>query len=457
MASDSAYAAFVNCTFARNKASVGSAVTSLKASLVFIHCTLVPGGANALVSASGIDTYFLNTLIAKPSGGTAVTAGTTTSICSSLGTQSQDAILNSAQADDLLGVRQIWYEPVQSSVSGNRDAALVLYDYKLDNIAIVTNGVKTALGDGNAGLATMPIGIDQLHGARMAPVRGSIRIATGVQPPVVNVEGVAWGQTNATINAIARVAYDDGTFANIPVTLKTNGDAVFGAAVEVDGSDLYTHNVQRVDLDGVSSGNAAMTVATSPYALVASSASAIATEESEVYLPGDEIRVTTALADSLVTTKLAVGGESFSAGSLAGFQDITLDDVNVRGGSLRIFGSNSKDGGAQMANLDNKSIGGGEAGVETEMSGSLKDGSKTLTAKYDGFVQVRVEASNTSSGKVGLKVGSVEVTPLGAIGTGGSRTPIWTVPVRKGEKVTLEARGISIGYMVQFVYFGVKE
>ena len=110
-----------------------------------------------------------------------------------------------------------------------------------------------------------------------------------------------------------------------------------------------------------------------------------------------------------------------------------------------------------MANLDNKSIGGGEAGVETEMSGSLKDGSKTLTAKYDGFVQVRVEASNTSSGKVGLKVGSVEVTPLGAIGTDGSRTPIWTVPVRKGEKVTLEARGISIGYMVQFVYFGVKE
>ena len=37
-------------------------------------------------------------------------------------------------------------------------------------------------------------------------------------------------------------------------------------------------------------------------------------------------------------------------------------------------------------------------------------------------------------------------------------------PVIKGnstftdsEKVTLEARGISIGYMVQFVYFGVKE
>ena len=458
MANTSAYGAFVNCTFARNTASVGSAVTSLKAPLVFIHCTLVPGGANALVSASGIDTYFLNTLIAKPSGGAAVTAGTVTSICSSLGTQSQSAILNPAQADDLLGVRQIWYEPVQSSASGNRDAALVLYDYKLDNIAIVTNGVKTALGDGNAGLATMPIGIDQLHGARMAPVRGSIRIATGVQPPVVNVEGVAWGRANQPINATATVVYDDGTYAdNIPVKLKTNPDAVFGASVEVDGSDLYTHNVQRVDLDGISSTNVSMTVATSPYALIASSASAIATEDSEVYLPGDEIRVTTALADSLVTTKLAVGGEAFSAGGLAGFQDITLDDVNVRGGSLRLLGSTSKNGGAEMANLSNKSIGGGENGVENDTSGSLKDDSKSWTAKYDGFVQVRVEANDTSSGKVGLTVGSVEVTPLAAIGTGGSRTPVWTVPVRANEKVTLEARGISIGYIAQFIYFGVKE
>ena len=457
MANTSAYGAFINCTFARNSASVGSAVTSLKAPLVFIHCTLVPGGANELVSASGIDTYFLNTLIAKPSGGTAVTAGKTTSICSSLGTQDQSAILNPAQADDLLGVRQIWYEPVQSSASGNRDAALVLYDYKLDNIAIVTNGVKTALGDGNAGLATMPIGIDQLHGARMAPVRGSIRIATGVQPPVVNVEGVAWGQANAVVTATATVIYDDETIVqNIPVTVKTNPDAVFGTAVEVDGSDLYTHNVTEVRLNGLA-GDHNMIVATSPYALVASSASAIATEDSEVYLPGDEIRVTSALADSLVVSDLTVGGEAFSAGGLAGFQDITLDDVNVRGGSLRLLGSTSKNGGAEMANLSNKSIGGGENGVENDTSGSLKDDSKSWTAKYDGFVQVRVEANNTSSGKVGLKVGSVEVTPLAAIGTGGSRTPVWTVPVRANEKVTLEARGISIGYMVQFIYFGVKE
>ncbi len=457
MANTSVYGAFVNCTFSRNKAASGSAVHSAKAPLTFIHCTLVPGDANALVSAGGIDTYFLNTLVARPTGGTAVSAGTTTSICSSLGTQSQGAILNPPQADDLLGVRQVWYEPVQSSASGNRDAAQVFYDYKLANIAIVTNGVKTLLYGDNAGLATMPIGIDQLHGARMAPVRGAIRIATGVQPPVVNVEGVAWGQANAVVTATATVIYDDETIVqDIPVTVKTNPDAVFGTAVEVDGSDLYTHNVTEVRLNGLA-GDHSMIVATSPYALIASSASAIATEDSEVYLPGDEIRVTSALADSLVVSDLTVGGEAFSAGGLAGFQDITLDDVNVRGGSLRLLGSTSKNGGAEMANLSNKSIGGGESGVENDTSGSLKDDSKSWTAKYDGFVQVRVEANNTSSGKVGLTVGSVEVTPLAAIGTGGSRTPVWTVPVRANEKVTLEARGISIGYMVQFIYFGVKE
>ena len=299
----------------------------------------------------------------------------------------------------------------------------------------------------------MPLGIDQLHAARMAPVRGSIRIATGVQPPVVNVEGVAWGLTNATVSATATVVYDDGTSAqDIPLTLKTNGDAVFGTSVEVDGSDLYTHNAQEVRLTGVP-GNPSMTVATSPYALVASSASLLATDESEVWLPGDEIRITTALGDSLVTSGLNIGGESFSAGSLAGFKDITLDGVNVRGGSLRLLGSISKDGGAQMANLDNKTIGGGEG----EESGSLSGSTKSWTAKYDGFVQIRAETANSSSSQVGLTVGNLTVTPMGAIGSGGARTAVWTVPVRKDETVTLHANGAAVGYKTQFIYFGVKE
>ena len=190
--------------------------------------------------------------------------------------------------------------------------------------------------------------------------------------------------------------------------------------------------------------------------LVASSASLLATDESEVWLPGDEIRITTALGDSLVTSGLNVGGEAFSAGSLAGFQNITLDDVNVRGGSLRILGSNSKDGGAQMANLDNKTIGGGD--MPENATGSLNGDTKSWTADYDGFVQIRVEASNVpSSGQVGLTVGNVTVTPMGALGVGSSRTAVWTVPVREGEVVTLHANGVTVGYKTQFIYFGVKE
>ena len=49
------------------------------------------------------------------------------------------------------------------------------------------------------------------------------------------------------------------------------------------------------------------------------------------------------------------------------------------------------------------------------------------------------------------------MTPMGAIGSGGSRTPIWTVPVRKGETVTLHANGAALGYKTQFIYFGVPE
>ena len=46
---------------------------------------------------------------------------------------------------------------------------------------------------------------------------------------------------------------------------------------------------------------------------------------------------------------------------------------------------------------------------------------------------------------------------MGAFGNGGSRTAVWTVPVRKGEKVTLHANGVTVGYKTQFIYFGVKE
>ena len=69
-----------------------------------------------------------------------------------------------------------------------------------------------------------------------------------------------------------------------------------------------------------------------------------------------------------------------------------------------------------------------------------------------------MQASNVSpSGKVGLTVGNATVTPMGALGAGASRTAVWTVPVRKGEVVTLHANGVTVGYKTQFIYFGVKE
>ncbi len=450
---DATSATFVNCTFSHSDSGSAYVVSSASAPLVFIHCTLVGYAqeSSAAVNAPDSEVFLLNTLIAAE--GT-VKAKKLTSVCSTM-TRIDDLekICGNLMEERILGVDHLWYVPQQSTASGNRDAAEIFYDYRLENIAIVTNGVKTALC-GNAALATMPLCSDQLHAVRMAPVRGSIRIATGVQAPTVNVEGIAWGLTNATVNATAKVSYDGEASASgsIPVTVKTNGDAAFGAAIEVDGSDLSAHNVTSVEIADLP-GKPKLTVATSPYALVASSASALVTDASEVDLPGDEIRITTALADSLVVRKLSVGGEAFSAGALAGFKDVTLEDVNVRGGSLRFLGAKTKAGGAQMANLANKTIGGGD----DEDSGSLSNGEKRWTAKADGFVQVRVEANATASGRnVGLTVGGLAVTPMGALGASGSRTPIWTVPVKKGETVTLSSN-FTIGYKTQFIYFGVKE
>ena len=109
-----------------------------------------------------------------------------------------------------------------------------------------------------------------------------------------------------------------------------------------------------------------------------------------------------------------------------------------------------------MANLDNKTIGGGE--VPEGGTGTLNGDTKSWTADYDGFVQIHVQASNASpSGQVGLTVGNATVTPMGALGAGGPRTVVWTVPVRKSEVVTLHANGVTIDYKTQFIYFGVKE
>ena len=464
-------AVFVNCTLCLSDTTGMTIddnlamVSSASAPLGFIQCTLFSiATKGTVVSAPKSEAIFLNTLLV--SAAESAKAAKQTSVCSTLYSGTGKDFLEliadflkflstgEASAKSILGIDQVWFVPSQTTESGNRDAAQIYYDYRLENIAIVTNGVtETVLG--NAALATMPLGVDQLHMVRLAPVRGSIRIASGAQAPTVNVEGIAWGLTNKTVSATAKVAYDGVvpvTGGSVPVTVKTNGDAAFGVAVEVDGSDLSSHNVTSVQIEGLLN-NPTMTVASSPYALVAASASALVTDASEVELPGDEIRIGTALADSLVVSKLSVGGELFSAGALAGFKSVTLDDVNVRGGSLRIFGAKTKDGGAQMANLANKTIGGGD----DEESSSLSNGSKSWTAKYDGFVQVRVEANSTASGKnVGLTVGGLTVTPLGALGASGARTPIWTVPVKKGETVTLSSN-FTIGYKVQFIYFGVKD
>ena len=452
-----AYGAFVNCTFHLGGLSGRSRmISSASAPLVFVHCSIYCLGSdgNATVVAPNSEVFLVNTLMAIRGG---VSAPKKTYICSKVSNWGQnDLFSGGAKSETILGIDQVWFAPKQAAMWQNRDAARIYYDYRLENIAIVTNGVTDAI-IGDAALATMPLVIDQLHTVRLAPVRGSIRIATGTQAPTVNVEGIAWGHTNETFSTTAYAYYDGSSSAELvqrsePIYVRTNGDAAFGVSVEVEGSDLSSRNVTGVQIKGLPN-DPTVTVATSPYSLVASSASALVTDASEVELPGDEIRIGTALADSLVVSKLSVGGELFSAGALAGFKSITLDDVNVRGGSLRFLGAKTKDGGAQMANLANKTIGGGD----DEEASSLSNGSKSWTAKYDGFVQVRVEANSTASGKnVGLAVGGLTVTPLGALGTSGARTPIWTVPVKKGETVTLSTN-FTIGYKIQFIYFGVKE
>ena len=61
----------------------------------------------------------------------------------------------------------------------------------------------------------VPIGIDQLHGARMAPVRGSIRIATGVQHSVREFASLAFKEAGIDVEfkgeGLGEKGYDKAT------------------------------------------------------------------------------------------------------------------------------------------------------------------------------------------------------------------------------------------------------
>jgi hypothetical protein len=117
------------------------------------------------------------------------------------------------------------------------------------------------------------------------------------------------------------------------------------------------------------------------------------------------------------------------------------------------------------------SVGGG---VASDVASALSCGAggtevfKVGEAANDGFFQLQATCRNPNGGQLQLDVVegdsvAFNVTPKGTVGPDGTdRNLVWTVPVRKGQKIRLTMYGGSSAFSLssvrgQFIYFGVKE
>ena len=323
--------------------------------------------------------------------------------------------------------------------------------------------------------ATIPFTIDQLAQLRTSPTRGAVRLAVGTEPVVVELDGVLCDsggnvRSNEIVNAAVTVSYSDGNDATTNLVIKTADYGVFGLSVPVDGSDGISHNVTGIQSAQLGPKPIAVTMA--PYALKAASVDVLASPD-YIVLEGDDIAIGNVAAQSIAAGQSfdASSAKSFTAGSLKGFKEISLEQVSISGGSLKWLGGTGPASGVTFANLGDMSVGGG---VATDVNSTLScgaGGTETFMvgeADNDGFFQLQACCKKPNGGQLQLDVVegdsvAFNVTPKGTVGPDGiDRSLVWTIPVRKGQKIRLTMYGGSAAFSLtsvrgQFIYFGVAE
>ena len=439
---DDAPTYLVGCTFAGNTASQGKSVRIERSQLTAVNSLFADGNEGASIRKVGSDAVY-------------------TPVCSSAGASVASFFANGATpvTNDILGVVHVAYPPLPSNAQ-LRDAAEIYYDGLLENIAYQkpNETVKTALC-GDAEKAQVRLGFDQLRAIRLCPTRGAIRLASGGGDATVNVEGRlaknntdTWEQ-NKTSVARVTVNYDDATVNQVGVTLKTDNSGYFATSVVVDGSDGYSHNVTSLTfvanaMDPASSPTFPnIAVTTVPYALVAASAELVDFPEAGV-VRGLETSVNSLVSEQGVVAGTMTVGGNFSAATVQGGGNITLEGVTLKGGELAWFADGA---GKTCGNLDTLEA----MPFATDGLGNA-NGTKRWMAAADGFVQV-LFVNGDGEAKVSLKVGEVWITPEAGYAvrnTDGSeaRRLLWTVPVSKGQCVDFGADGGQC--RCQFIPFG---
>ena len=365
------------------------------------------------------------------------------------------------------GVTHVIHPPLGGAAAGNEDAAEIYSDPSYENVRAVGRDGTSVTLIGHPDKANIPFVVDQLATVRTAPTRGAIRLAVGTEPVTVELDGVLYNpdgtpKDKQNVPTAVTVSYSDG-ITSTNMTIRTADYGVFGLSVPVDGSDGLSHNVTGVQVDALGGDPIAVTMA--PYALTAASVDLLGSND---YLPlyGEAIAIGNVAAGSISVTNSfdARAAGSFTAGELKGFGEIDLEKVDISGGTLDWLGGAKPAANSDaFANLAEMTVGGG---ADMESVGTISgSATRTWKAANDGFMQLQAQCRNPKGTTLKLDLldsnGAVaaEVTPQGTLGdSSASRRFIWTVPVRKDDKVRLV---LSAGELTlvkaQFIYFGVAE
>ena len=322
----------------------------------------------------------------------------------------------------------------------------------------------------------------------------------------VTMEGILMGadgvpiHTNRTVEA--RVRYDDGEEWTAEVPLATDEHGFFGLEIPVDASDGTLHNATGVCVQAVTGTVAPLLVPTVPYAFAAASATMLATgsgdeAQKDVVFPGDGVVASRMSAGNVsVGANIWLRAQGFRAGTVRNFGDTVIEGLDLRGGKLRILGSSvsTNDSNEAEGTMTNETAVGqvylyGRADALGKTSSAftsdspndglpfpfdngatrgtmgLETRSLTVTqAAGDGLLQLYVEAMADEGNRLGVTVEGatpLTVTPLGRFWSdsqaGKLRKMLWTIPVRRDDKVTLVKEGAAMNYAVRLIPFGASQ
>ena len=493
----------VNCTFSENTGA--GAVYRVGGGLKVVNCTFV-GDATALTTTSFgevNDVALVNCILANTATNGLMK---NVAICSSA-VDPRTAFVNGGRprTNELRAVRHVWYEPRHTAE--NFAAAKVRYDSPLCEslVAILPDGTTNVVS-GTAKEAKLPLICDQLRDVRLGPSRGAVRMVVGRALSTVTMEGVLTDEygdpkANESSSSEATVLYDDGEEWTAEVPLVTDEHGFFGLEIPVDASDGTLHNATGVCVRAVKGMDAPLLVPTVPYAFAAASATMLATgsgdeAQKDVVFPGDGVVASRMSARNVsVGANLWLRAQGFRAGTVRNFGDTVIEGLDLRGGKLRILGSGvrKEDSDESEGTKTNETAattylyGRADALGRTSSAftsdspndglpfpfdngatrGTMGLGTRSLTvtqAAGDGLLQLYVEAMADEGNRLGVTVEGatpLTVTPLGRFWSdsqaGKLRKMLWTIPVRRDDKVTLLKEGAAMKYAARLIPFGASQ